>query len=143
MCIIDLTGIPQADVTDYLWLTILLQTLELPIGIICCCVPSLRPAVAEISDTFNSITSHLLSLTQRSRSTVDQSYDSVAFASENDSKARFARLNDSSSNVERSRVQNKGIGHGAGIELSARGGQPNVSQGRDINVTNEYTVNYE
>lgn len=95
VCIVDLTGIPQSDVTDYLWLSILLQTLELPIGIICCCVPNLKPAAAEISNAFSPVASRIFCCFRRIRSSEDRLNGQISYqASEHEPKAPFVRLDD-------------------------------------------------
>lgn len=146
MCIFDLTGIPQVDATDYLWLTILLQTIELPIGLICCCVPSLKPALDELSITFKSLTSRLLSYGQPSAdyslAVQPKSYGTPVFpASDNESRAQFARLGDGSSQSITDR--NKVFGHETAIELADRKDAGNDGLGRDINVARSYAISYK
>lgn len=146
MCIFDLTGIPQTDATDYLWLTILLQTIELPIGLVCCCVPSLKPALDELSTTFKSLTTRLLSYGQPSadQSLADQarSYGTPVFpVTGNGSRAHFARLGDGSSQSIPDR--DKIFGHEAAIELANRMNTSNDGLGRDINVARSYEISYK
>ncbi|KAH6666341.1 hypothetical protein B0J14DRAFT_604668 [Halenospora varia] len=141
VCLFDLTGIPQADITDYLWLTILLQTIELPIGIICCCVPSLKPVMVEIAPAFTSMTSRLLSYAGRSRGTSKRSYGSGTGSlhkSDNDSSAGFARLNDNISVGGVGSLGNKSSAQADDIELvpaTVRGKGENA-----IHVVNGYSV---
>lgn len=110
--------------TDYLWLSILLQTLELPIGIICCCVPNLKPAAAEISDTISLITNRLLCCFPRIRGPKDQCKGPLPYqSSEDDPKSRFVRLNDRSIRVA-TEMSVYYHGHEAGIEPGFHEGKP-------------------
>ncbi|KAI1653948.1 hypothetical protein F4813DRAFT_372587 [Daldinia decipiens] len=142
-CLIDLSGIPPEDVTGNLWLTILLQTLELPIGIVCCCVPILKPAVAGVSPLFRSIASRLLTYTQRSRSTTNRSQRSDSGSKyRQDSTVGFSRLEDESSQVELGSLGSLGNK----LSIQAEGHKITPTLGADpkseraINVTNSYTV---
>jgi hypothetical protein len=46
-CLIDFPDIPIQNLTKHITLPLLIQALELPLGIICCCIPSLKPAIKE------------------------------------------------------------------------------------------------
>ncbi|KAF2246840.1 hypothetical protein BU26DRAFT_567180 [Trematosphaeria pertusa] len=139
-CVIDLTGIPPQDVTDYSWFGILLQTLELPIGIICCCVPSLKPVMVELAPKLNSMANRLLSYARSSRSTINKSYGSRSGGnSGNESVTGFARLDDSSSQVGERGLGNKTVAHAEEVELANR--EPDSGNGNDgIAVITSYTV---
>ncbi|ETS77602.1 hypothetical protein PFICI_09664 [Pestalotiopsis fici W106-1] len=143
-CVFDLTGIPSSDVTDYLWLTILLQTLELPIGIICCCVPSLKPVVVELAPTLRSFTTRLLSLTRQSGGSssriADESWPRAN--SENESTPRFVPVDSSFNNVKGQNLGHTVDARGNSVELSE---QPKFGEnrGRGIAVSNTYNVRQE
>ncbi|RWA09819.1 hypothetical protein EKO27_g5295 [Xylaria grammica] len=142
VCLFDLTGIPQADVTDYLWLTILFQTVELPIGIICCCVPSLKPVMGEITAPFNSLASRLLSYSRRTDgqagSNVYTSWSQSGDAG-TDSKSQFVRLDSSFAHVGREGVQHDASAQAEEYELS----RPSDNEPKDsnaINVSQTYAI---
>jgi hypothetical protein len=142
-CLIDITGIPQEDVTDYLWTTILLQTLELPIGIICCCVPTLRPVAVEFVPRFTSMASNLLQYASggRSRGSPSGSFrynkgSNPSSSDRNDSSAGFARLNDSQTEVRPGSLGNKTTAQADDIEMV-----PTKNDGaKSIRVANSYTI---
>ncbi|KAI0508624.1 hypothetical protein F5B22DRAFT_659196 [Xylaria bambusicola] len=144
-CIIDLTGIPQEDVTDSLWLTILLQTLELPIGIICCCVPVLRPAVLELKPLFNSFASRLISITRGSGSgsspSIARSY-SQSLGSKASSKVDphgFVRLHDAQTDMgTKATAQAEDVQMNDLKPLSQPADAPQSQN--SINITNSYSV---
>jgi hypothetical protein len=135
VCLFDLTGIPQEDITDYLWLTILLQTLELPIGIICCCVPSLKPVWVDLAPKFHSISSRLLSYA-RSTGRGGSSYEASNLSATN-SKNSFARLGDNHSLSDNSAVGHKASARAQDVELPERSTAP---KGTGIEVVNSYSV---
>ncbi|KAF2789631.1 hypothetical protein K505DRAFT_284036 [Melanomma pulvis-pyrius CBS 109.77] len=138
VCLFDLTGIPQADITDYLWLTILLQTLELPIGIICCCVPSLKPVVVEVAPKFRSVTSRLLSYARSTTGGTSSKSYATGNASATGSTNGFARPEDSNSQIGRGSLGNKTSAHAAEeVELVAR---DEAQTGHGIEVVNSYSV---
>lgn len=127
-CIVDLTGIPQSDVTDHSWLSILLQTLELPIGIICCCVPNLKPA--EISNAFKSLANRIFCCFQRIRISKERLDGPKPYqSSEYEPKAPFVRLDDSSDRVEMGRFPAKVFDPERGIELGLDQAKPILVQG--------------
>jgi hypothetical protein len=47
-CLIDFPDIPIQNLTKHITLPLLIQALELPLGVICCCIPSLKPAIKEL-----------------------------------------------------------------------------------------------
>lgn len=110
--------------TDYLWLSILLQTLELPIGIICCCVPNLKPAAAEISNAFSGLINRLLSYFPGTESSGDYLNEPIPHdLSKDDPKARFVRLNDRSARLEMGRLPGEVLGHEGGKVLKFNEGK--------------------
>lgn len=89
--------------TDYLWLSILLQTLELPIGIICCCVPNLKPAAVELSDACIGLINRVSCCSRRIWVHERHPHEPSPYQStENESKAQgcFVRLDDSPVSIE-------------------------------------------
>ncbi|KAI1457513.1 hypothetical protein F4805DRAFT_171843 [Annulohypoxylon moriforme] len=138
VCLFDLTGIPNTDVTDYIWLTIVLQTVELPIGIICCCVPSLKPVVIDWAPKFNSLTTRLLSWT---RTTQDSASKRSGYGelprSGNTSSAGFAHLDKSSTQGS---LGNKASAHAHDIEMLPPMNVDPVESGKGIGVTNSYVI---
>lgn len=141
VCLFDLTGIPNTDVTDYIWLTFVLQTVELPIGIICCCVPSLKPVVIDLAPKFNSLTSRLLSWTRTTQNSSSKQAGYGEFqGSANISSAGFARLDKSYSQVETGSFGNKTSAHTNDIEMLPSANVDTVDSGKGIGITNSYTI---
>ena len=143
VCLFDLTGIPAENVTEYLWPTVLMQTIELPVGIICCCIPTLAPVWKQVSPTLTSIAQRLLSRSRGSSGGGSQSGrnskpnlhgDDTSLSRGLVSSQKFHRLNDSSSAVAESGKRRDPYE----IELSQM--EPE-SAGDGISVTREWTVN--
>lgn len=134
----NLTGIPQSDATDYLWLSILLQTLELPIGIICCCIPNLKPAADEIYSAVRSHINRLFCCSRRTRSSeYHLSGPTTNRSSENDPKARFVQPNEGSIRMEMGRLPGKFLDLEGGLELAFDQGN-SIRVSKCISVTSEY-----
>lgn len=137
-CIVNLTGISQSDVTDYLWLSILLQTLELPIGIICCCIPNLKPVAAEISSAVSPLINRMFCCFRRTRGSEDHLNRPMPHrSSEHDPKARFVRFDEGSTGMEMGRLPGKFLDLEGGLELAFDQGN-SIRISKCVSVTSEY-----
>jgi hypothetical protein len=47
-CLINLTHYTQMDLMNYMWLPLIYHFVEVPVAIICCCMPALPPVVEKV-----------------------------------------------------------------------------------------------
>lgn len=112
--------------------------MELPIGIVCCCVPSLRPVMVEVAPLFNSLASRLLTYGRSRGGSSAKSYPSqskTGHPSATDSSAGFAQLHHG-----RDSLGNKTSAQADDIELVTANGNTYNDSPQAIHVVNAYSV---
>ncbi|KAF2675649.1 hypothetical protein K458DRAFT_324150 [Lentithecium fluviatile CBS 122367] len=135
-CVIA-TKIPKQNLTKYITFPLLMQTIELPIGLICCCVPSLKPAMKEIRLVYVSAARRLASFTGIS----DGGKTSGMFTSNpqtNESTKNFMPLHDGTSDNGSMKYGNRTRAHGNDIELMTTDVEGDAT--KDIHLVHSYSV---
>lgn len=133
------TGWPKIDpmnVTKWLFYPLLMQTIELPLGLICCCIPCLKPAWKEIRFLSSSAASRLMSFTGAS----DTGRSTSTFKSDlqtNESTKNFVSLQDEASDNGSAHLGNQAAAHGNDIELGTSKGSESA---QNIHVVHSYSI---